>query len=52
MNTQENRTWIIQNKIHELKLIISTQDNEDYKFLYKELHSLEHELKSLEDECD
>jgi hypothetical protein len=50
MNTQD-QIWIIQNKIHELKLIIASQDVTNYTLLYDELQNLEKELKVLTDEC-
>lgn len=49
MNTQD-RIWTILNKIHELKLIISTEDINDYGRLYSQLYILEKELEDLNDE--
>lgn len=51
MNTQD-RIWIIQNRIHELKLTISIEEVKDCKFLYAELYQLEQELESLINERD
>lgn len=51
MNIQD-RIWTIQNRIHELKLIIAIEEVKDYKFLYAELHQLEQELEILTNECD
>jgi hypothetical protein len=51
MNIQD-RIWIIQNKIHELKLSIAIEEVKDYKFLYDELYQLEKELEDLNNERD
>lgn len=51
MNTQD-RIWTIQNRIHELKLIIAIEEVKDYKFLYAELYQLEQELENLNNERD
>jgi peptidoglycan hydrolase CwlO-like protein len=51
MNIQD-QIWTIQNKIHELRLSIATEEVKDYKGLYTELYQLEQELEKLNNECD
>jgi len=51
MNIQD-KIWIIQNQIHELKLSISTEDIENYSLLYDQLKKLEQQLKDLINECN
>jgi hypothetical protein len=49
MNTQD-RIWTIQNRIHELKLVIAIEEVKNYQVLYTELYQLEQELEDLNNE--
>ena len=51
MNIQD-QMWDLQNKIHELKLRIATENKIDYLKTYSDLYILEQQLKDLGNECD